>query len=385
TAASPDPALVWQATGRVVDEATNQPVANAEVRFTAGSTARFVLGSGETARSAADGSFTFAFERLSPGYLELEVRHSAHGTTHVPALEMIAKAEARGTRTAAIGDVLLARGAQLAGRVLAADGTTPVPGARIVYYRAAFGVPTRFFGEAVDVAMADAAGAFVVPQRLAPGYRRHWLAAITDTGVGWRELQLSRRAAEQDRFDLVLRPMASLRLLVTDDAGRPVAGALAVALPACEPLSSRYDAARQQPHLHPLPPFLRRTSGADGRVTLSVPVGDEAMQFGERVPAGRTVVRVVSAAHRQWGQTIDLAAGTEREIGVRLVGGTRAVVRGAVLTQDSAAIAGAEVRIAEQRATTDAVGQFRIDGVDVATGTVAVHRSSAAGARWRLP
>jgi RNA polymerase sigma factor (sigma-70 family) len=367
---TPD-AVIWRATGRVLDEATNLPVAGAQVVFTPNSRGHVRNAATENGVSGADGRFAFSFELL-PGYAELAVRHEEYGAAHVPLLESVAKAAASGSRDAMLGDVMLSRGARLSGLVLASDGTTPMPGARVLHYRAAFGTTMQVFANTSDVARADATGRYELPWRAAPGYRREWLLAMTDVGIAWRELQPSRRESTNDRFDLVLRPTATLRLRILDAAGKPLAGATAAALPGCEPLSSPYDVARTQLATTPLPPFLRTTSDAEGVATLVLPIGDDGMQFGQRVPAGRAEVLVGCTGHRSSQKRLDLAVGEEREVAVRLVANVPLTVTGTVSSIAGSPIAGATVHLLGQRTTTDAAGAFRFTNVDAIAGSVAV-------------
>ncbi len=371
-AAAPLP--VWRAHGRVVDETTNAGVRGATVRFTPGSNGRVAGGAGPVT-SGDDGAFAFDFERLNPGFVELVVEHPEYGATHVPLLEIVGRVAPGGARDAAIGDVPLARGARIGGRVLAADGATPVAGARVLRYRATYGAPMRFFADAVEVARSGADGRFTLPARVAPGYRREWLAAVTGDGIGWRELRPSRRAHDDHDCDVVLRPMAVLTLRVIDRDDAAIAGAVASAHPACEPLGSRFDRATSA--CDGTPPFLLATSGGDGSVSLAVPVGDDGMQFGEPVPGGRCTVRVAHVGHRRWQQQLDLRAGERRELEVRLVRGETVAAVGRVLDGAGAPIARATVRSGERQALTDATGAFRVDGIDALPGTFELAATAA--------
>jgi RNA polymerase sigma-70 factor (ECF subfamily) len=126
----------WTASGRIVDEATNQAIAGAVIAFPLGMPKPFGRQFNPFAQSAADGTFTLDFELPSPGLVELEVEHSDYASTHIPLHEIVAPAKAASSQHAVIGDVMMARGGALSGRVLAADGTTPVPRATIRRYRA---------------------------------------------------------------------------------------------------------------------------------------------------------------------------------------------------------------------------------------------------------
>ena len=368
----------WTASCRVVDEVTNQGIAGAVFDFGHDSNGRSPVAFRGVSHSGADGAFTCDFELLTPGFVELEVRHPEYASTHVPLLEIIARAEAAGSRHAAIGDVLMARGASLSGRVLAADGKTPVPGARIQRYRATYGVPMRFFRDAVLLSVADSSGHFVLMERFGPGYRREWLVALTDDGIGWRELQPSRRAHEDDGFDLVLRPSATLRVHVADADGKPLEGSLVVAYPACEPISSQYDVARKAPlEQAPLPTCLRMTTNGNGVAELHPPIGADGFQLGTKVPGGQLSLAVGRDRHRRWNQTIDLQEGEVRDVEVRLVAGTEVDVTGVVLTRDGAPIARAEVTIGAVHAPTDVSGRFRFEHVDATAGVLQVQVTAA--------
>lgn len=365
----------WSASGRVIDEQTAMPVAGAEVRFTKGGVANFVDGA-EVVRTGDDGTFRFGFLRPTPGFCELDVRHADYGVAHVPLIEGIAKAEAAGSKQATLGDVKLARGARMRGRVLAQDAKTVCSDAKVLHYRAAFGLPMQFFTGAVEVARCDEAGQYELPWRVAPGYRREWLVGVTDTGIGWRELQPSRRDTTNESFDIVLLPFATLQIRVVDAQGQPLPGANARMLPACEPLSSPYDFAREQLGMQPLPPFLLGIANADGRLVLTPPIGRDGAQAGVRVPGGRSTLHVSCAGRRDWRQQIDLQAGESRELTVRLVTGTRASVHGVVRDEQGAPIAGAAVRAGQTAAVAGHDGSYRCEDVDVLTGEVAVQVSA---------
>lgn len=388
--AEPQPARPqWTASGRIVDEVTNQGVAGAWITLAHDSSRE----STPTTQSGADGTFTLDFDLHALGLVELAVEHPDYARTHVPLHEIVARSRAASSQHAAIGDVLMARGGALSGRVFAADGTTPVPGASIRPYRATYGAPMQFFRghyrftttDRYRFTTTDRNGHFVLPFRVGPGYRREWLVAWTEQGVawteqgiGWRELQPSRRAHADAGFDIVLRPAATLRAHVVDEQGRPLEGALVVAYPACEPISSPYDAARKSPlEQAPLPRFLRFTTNRSGIAELHPPIGLDGFQFGTKIPGGQVSVAVGFAGHRRWNQTIELAAGEVRDLEVRLVAGVEVDIAGVVLTRDGAPIANAAVTIGAVHASTDASGRFRFEHVDVAEGVVQVQAAAA--------
>src|SRR5688572_21942898 len=188
----------------------------------------------------------------------------------------------------------------------------------------------QFFRYARQMWRSDGRGHFVLPDRLGPGYRREWLVACTDDAIGWSELQLSRRAQEDDSFDLVMRPSATLRVHVVDGLRTPVEGAAVVAYPTCEPISSPYDVARKGPLEQALPRFLRFTTNRYGIAELRPPIGPDGFQLGKKIPGGQVSVAVGFAGHRRWNQTIELAADEVRDLQVQLVAGTEVDVEGLV-------------------------------------------------------
>jgi len=377
--AEPQPARPkWTASGRIVDEVTNQGIAGACIAVV-----NDLRSERPSTSSGTDGTFTLDFELHALGLVELTVEHPDYAWTYVPLHEVVARARAASSQHAAVGDVLMARGGALSGRVLAADGTTPVPEACIECYRATYGAPMRFFRDHTFrdhtfLTVADRNGHFVLPCRLGPGYRREWLVVHTEEAIGWRELQPSRRAHEDTAFDIVLRPAATLRAHVVGADGRPLEGALVVAYPACEPISSPYDPARKSPlEQAPLPRFLRFTTNRGGIAELHPPIGLDGFQFGTKVPGGQVSVAVGFAGHRRWNQTIELAAGEVRDLQVQLVAGVEVDIAGVVLTRDGAPIANAAVTIGATQASTDASGRFRFEHVDVAQGVVQVQAAAA--------
>jgi len=366
----------WEARGRVVDEATNQGLDGARVAFGLGSVTR-----GEVT-TAADGTFALPFQHSSPGFVELDVQHADFATTHVPLLEHIARSETAASTIAELGDVLLARGAQLGGRVLAADGRTPVTGARVLYYRAMFGVPMLVFSSMLQLTSTDGDGRYALQRRFGPGYRRQWLLALTDGGVGWRELEPSRRASDDRAFDLVLRPSATVRVRAVDSTNAPLAGVEVVAWPGFEPLSSTHDPANKQPSPPSLPAFLRAVTTADGHCVLQLPIGADGFSFGKPMRGGAYVLTASRSGHRRTAVAVDLRAGADQELLVRLVAGTTVAVAGSVRSSEGMLIAGAKVMAhsataAPQEITSDAHGHFAFAALDAAEGEFTLHAHAA--------
>jgi carboxypeptidase family protein len=194
--------------GIVVDAETRAPVAGATVivrrRFVFGS--RTPRGKGIT---DAGGRFRFPTDRdrsaseisvVADGYAEC---------LYTPA--WTSEHEALGAVDA--GTLRLWRGKRISGRVLAADGRTPVPDAKIL-------VSADGYEEAKERTISRPDGTFTV-DAIAPSPRAPYvLFALTAEELGWTQLGAAVGRTDALDVELVLRPSGAARVTIRDRSGQ---------------------------------------------------------------------------------------------------------------------------------------------------------------------
>jgi hypothetical protein len=294
---------------------------------------------------------------------------------HVPLLEAMARARLAGTDTVDLGDVLVPIGTQLRGRVLAADGVTPVPGARLSVCRIGASIRVEVIGE------TGGDGSFALSRPLAPGHDRAFLVADRGangrpaSGIGWRELDVSRRASVQSGFDVTLLPSADVVARVVDDLGRPIAdasmtmwtqnfvtggdGAVRLLVGGVPDWNSwRYGEAR--------------TDALGVATVAGRPVGPDQVWAGKQLHGSAYVVSVRAEGHRGDYRELLLRPG-RNELDFVLSRDPQATVRGVVVEQGSGrSIADATIAISaaggEVSARSDAQGVFACEQLDLTKG-----------------
>lgn len=319
---SPQPARIgdgpWTLIGRVVDEASLEPIAGAVLSLAPHVHAHAV----EVGRTDDRGRFEVLLrERTS---FELKVTHDAYAAAFAPLNEVLQSIHDAPGKPAApdrhdLGDVRLSHGQRVSGRVLASDGRSPVAGATILQYRAALGIAMAPFATALPVATSGADGSFVLPGRHAPGHRLQYVYAVSARGVGWCTLQVSHREGEAAGHDIVLREPAILDVEVVDAEGAPVHHAVVTAIPLFQPLGTA-PLNGMAPVMPDAPaPFVARTD-ATGRAALhALPTGDDGLQFGRAVSGGSYVLHVFAQSHRHTYAAASLAPGVRARQRIVLV------------------------------------------------------------------
>lgn len=213
-----------RATGRLLD-LQERPIADGEVRLHPQSSDRRSRfrddDGGHLAHSDAEGRFEVA--DLTAGTYDLEAEADGFAPLAVPGVVV---AEAPATE---LGDLLLAAGAEIVGRVVDAAGE-PVAEAAI-YLQSRGSLPLRDLHRATEPETHSAPdGSFRIVDRqpgesLGLAARREGYAMATAPAVV---------AGEAEAVEMVLRPLGTLRGRVVDEQGRAVAGAGVLARPSSD-------------------------------------------------------------------------------------------------------------------------------------------------------
>jgi protocatechuate 3,4-dioxygenase beta subunit len=189
--------------GRVIDAARGNGIANASVSWRPSSTggpAGFILGAGSDRQVSTDADGKFSLEGLPEGKVHLEASHPDY-------LEASLDVDPDQQTTA---EISLGSGATISGSVVTSDGRTPAPGARVGLD--ARGEAGRFGSES---ATADGSGAFLF-EHLKAG--RYQLTAQGNAGTAApREITLT----DGQRMDGVLLQIAGGVLLRGTVSGLP--------------------------------------------------------------------------------------------------------------------------------------------------------------------
>lgn len=369
--------------GRVVDEATGQPLPGARVSLPPTGVTFTPHGSSEplpetpvvvTADTA--GRFTLPGDKA---WNELEIVAEGHAVAYLPLLEAMARARLARSDTVDLGDILVPIGTQLRGRVLAADGVTLVPGARLAICRFGASVRVDVLGE------TGGDGSFALSRPLAPGKDRAFLVADRGangrlpSGIGWRELDVSRRASVQSGFDVTLLPTADVVARVVDDLGRPIADA-SLTMWAPNFVTGGDGAPRVVvggvPDWNSWRYGEARTDRFGVATVAGRPVAPDQIWAGRRLAGGAYVVSLRAEGHRGDYRDIQVRPG-RNELDFVLSRDPEATVRGFVVEQGSGQpIADATIAIlgagGEWSARSDAQGVFACEQIDLSKGVLTV-------------
>jgi RNA polymerase sigma-70 factor (ECF subfamily) len=375
TAAAPAPPKDgYVVHGRVVDDATGEPVANATVAL-CWEYAR-QPGKEPTATTAADGTFRCEgavdgrFDELclcADGYAECFIALPWRETG-----VFREKGDA--------GDVRIVLGRRVTGRVVRADGVTPAAGARLVLSKGHGGSGTMRFSHAKEFGRAGDDGRFALEHVPSAPYEPYTLIAAAEDGCGWADLPAVAGKSDVKDVEVRLRPGAAVTVTVTDAAGAPIADAKVFASPRFEPLGPP-NHGQEADHNVWLPDgsasaaiFGARTDAAGVARFTKLPTGDE----------GRSYDFIVHAKAEAWQDHVAVEPGTEKTITivvetpkvVRLIAAARFVdpdgrpVEGVTLTvvsgpADAKATTGPDgVAVVERRdggPTTGVLGWFRAE------------------------
>lgn len=357
--------------GRIVDEVTGGGVGGATVTLLRCPDPWQTLHQPlATAVTAGDGAFALA---LAAEALLAEPAILVQADGHAPLFSTVARvAEPEGRQRRDLGELSLAVGRTLAGRVVDAAGQ-PVGHARLLLLRQCDPFAISVLARAEVVASADADGRFVLPGRYASDRHPQWLLAVGPRSFGWRQIAVSRLAGAETGFDVTLAATTSLTVRVMDPAGRPRRDVEVAVHPRFAPLTSPADVFVPMEPAEPFVPLLRARTGADGCAVLPcLPLGEPGGLLLPDRAAGAYRLVVTAAAARRVERDVTLSpAGVEET--VVIADGERLRCAGVVVDGQDRPIADATVRIdGVEVARTGARGTFEAAGVDARRG------------RWRV-
>jgi hypothetical protein len=216
--------------GRVVDAETGTAVANVTVSLVWESMPR--TGEEPSAVSAADGTFRIADATSATfGALLLRATGYADCVVRPPWLDETTKLAKNDA-----GDVRIHRGKRIAGRVIGADGRTPVVGATLWLAPGGPSAGGMALNSSVERGTSGERGVFTI-ERVPPSPGGPYvLVALSGDGVGWANLPATGGRADLDGIEVVLRVPASVAVTVIDEFGAPQIDAQVIASPRFEPL-----------------------------------------------------------------------------------------------------------------------------------------------------
>lgn len=336
--------------GRVIDEGTRVPVADAAITLRR---RRDDAPAAATGRSGRDGTFTLTWSDAPREGLDdwlLALREPEHAPCGL---------DLGSADRSATGDVFdcgvleMAPGTAVTGTVFDAAGA-PAPGAALFLHEVSYWSSAGrlvHFATGTPCGAARDDGTFRLPDRVVPNRPAPLLVAVTPLGAGFADLDDMSRVASERRVDVRLLPSATLRVRVVDERGAPLA-ALVVAEPRFPPLLL--------PGLHAIHLESRAAFAgsfharcdASGRVTLHPPLPGESTPYSVRCEAEGRASAVVPV-------TLPAADEVVVVLPVR-----RALeVNGVVHRRDGAPCAGATISArwgTDVRAVADDAGAFTL-------------------------
>ena len=340
--------------GRVIDDETGRAVKDVSVALVWESMPR--TGREPSAVTGEDGAFRIGgVQEGTFGNLLLRADEYAECLVELPwrdAAAKLAKFDA--------GDVRIFRGRRIAGRVLAADGRTPVADATLRIGPAGGSTSGMWISRTVACGKCGDGGAFVL-ERVPPSpHLPYILFAVAPGGVGWSNLPATGGRADLDGIEVTLRAAASATVTVIDESGAPQPGACVIASPRFEPLGpprhwnadhdfwlaegTDIDAA-----------FAAKTDASGVARFTRLPTGDEGASYD-------FIARGKGAA---WKDGVRVTPGEETTISIALTKPKTWSIAGLVHRSDGAPVGGATVTSpwSNQETTTAADGRFRFDGI----------------------
>ena len=352
-------------TGIVVADETGTALAGVPVRLVGPS--RTDLGIASV--TAPDGSFTLR-EPILPEKPPRRV--VVQGDDHVTEVcDVWFDAKRREPQRFDLGTIKLARGTNFAGQVVDQEGQ-PVANAGVFLPQRGSG-----FGDGWVVAIAfdppalaartDRDGRFRLAEPLAPDLNRpNVLFAVCEQGMGWCAFEASKQRREVGDLLIRLRPTGDVRVVVQEADGRPRADVAVIALPRFGPIGIDDRSWRHEVSKEPLirSRFAGRTDVRGELALPRLPIGEPSLyqQPGchERV---YDLAVVAEGYPEQPLHGIELQAGSESRITIRLVKARTVQVAVDVRDDRGAAVAGAIVTAAESEtdvACTDRSGHAEL-------------------------
>lgn len=360
----------WRAElhGRVVEYVTGEPIAAA--RVTVVPTYR---GSPASGLSGADGGFVIDGLQIpaavAPGSLSLRIDADGYATYFSRPVVEHGRRERDPSQTQQFdaGDVRLRRGAIVRGEVVSAEDGEPLPSVPLYLFYGTRGLvspvpewegdPRELARFALRVGTSDERGAFELEQRVSAITSNLHLLALAEEGIGWAPLEFA-EGIEQLDVQVPVRPGGFVSLLVEDEQGRPVAGALASLRPGFDPIRSLNlmsgHALQAEPWTSEM--LLEGRTDEAGRILFGrLPFGAEEEQYGLSL---RT-----SERFDPHDSQVRPSAGPDEPIRVVLRRSlVLARIAGRVVNEAGGPIAAARVEAAGIAAESDGAGRYELRG-----------------------
>lgn len=363
-AVGPVPPSAWlQVKGLLVDDDNGIAVVGLPVRLACWP--RSDDADVETA-SAADGSFTLADARMPRSSTrEVLVQAPDYAFVHVR-VDFARDGDA--DQVVDVGTIRLVHGTRYGGQVVDQDGRG-VPGARLLLTLESIGYggnygPQGMLARFANVGSADAGGRFRLTLPIGPDIDHgNLLFAVTPRGIGWCDIQPSKGRREIPDLVLRLRPSGALCIAVQDAAGQPSSGALVRALPRFGPIGIAQGGFRHEVSEDELvgSRFRGRTDDHGELRLAALPTGEPNPFVDDRAEQRRYELWIEAAGYpRQPLRAVELQAGDETRVEVRLQSSRRIDVTATVHDDLGAAIANAVVTCLTEKdlaARTDADGR----------------------------
>ena len=214
-------------------------------------------------------------------------------------------------------------------------------------------------------------GSFALPERLGAngGNPPPFLIAVHPAGIDWVRVPVV-KGQERVSFEILARDGLSATVRTLDAAGRPLEGALVLAVPTFPPFGDDIPlkSCPERPDLpaadSPLAAFanrILRMTGADGAASFSgLPEGRDDPWFGPNV-ANRIVFYAFREGFEAGRAELDLASRTE-SVTIALTPSRERAITGVVRDESGSPVAGASVSYANRPppVLTNSAGEYRI-------------------------
>lgn len=257
----------------------------------------------------------------------------------------------------------------ISGRVVEGPERFPVSGAALLVAREPAGHGLFLPEIAAPLGRSEPSGFFVLPGAidLTADGGRHVVMAACSRGIGWKTVAAVPGLEEITGIEIKLAPTAALSIQVLDEAGFALPGVLVRVEPGLEPLTKMVHVTDLVHRLSPgktpeVTELFLATTGSAGVARFPfLPVDRHGTDY--RVLATRDGYNLA------WKDMINLDPGSDVTVQLELHEHRPCSVLGQVLTWEGAAVPGALIRSFQSggaigEATSDAVGSWRIDGLD---------------------
>ncbi len=349
--------------GRIVDAITKKVVPGAAVRIR-------LAGHDRTVELIADGAGRF--RGTSPDLSEsalgplfpLPGRLTSCGigiaATGYGLQRVSAKPTIEGGDELDFGDIEVVRGVPVSGRVVHKDGHGIADAMLLLSLENFF--PPAF---AFPIGRSGAQGVFTLDEMVPPtAVERPWtLLAICDEGLGWRPVEVLAGRERLDGVEILVDPAATLEVVVTDQKGAPLAAAYVRLEPRFRPL---HPGPEYSGHGHDL--WVGTREDVKAILTASADARGRAVFARLPMPGPYDVVARAEGFTLGWQDNVAVDRAERRAVTLRLEPQRLCAVVGTVLAADGSPLPGATVGMRElpNKATSDAAGRFRVEGLEPA-------------------